>query len=185
MAATTDDPTRWTQTYVTTAGTATNDLFVDGMQIGTSVKNLNERVQHIEAQNELTVDDSFINAVATELCGLFRKHHEVEEWNPECQVAVENLVSSLVTAVRDGERKAVRQAVDLVLNAKGPVIALGRLQQGVEGACHLPIFDEEAARGLDAHDVRRHWPRFDGTCAVCGWNGIAYASNMHYISGDW
>lgn len=45
-------------------------------------------------------------------------------------------------------------------------------------------FDEEAARGLGAYEVRKHWPR--GTvCPHCGATGIFYASWLHYMAGDW
>lgn len=42
-------------------------------------------------------------------------------------------------------------------------------------------FDPTAARGLNAHEVRKLWPR--GQCQDC--KAIVYASNMHYVSGDW
>ena len=50
---------------------------------------------------------------------------------------------------------------------------------------HGTTFDEVAAAGLDAQEVRKRWPRFSGTCKTCGYNGIYYASYMHYLSGDW
>ncbi len=55
------------------------------------------------------------------------------------------------------------------------------------GGCdHGVAYDEDAARGLDEYDVRRRWPRLHGTCPMgCGFVGIAYASAMHYIMGDW
>lgn len=49
----------------------------------------------------------------------------------------------------------------------------------------IPDFDEEAAKGLDATEVRKRWPRFFGECPDCGVQIISYASNMHYHSGDW
>jgi hypothetical protein len=37
-----------------------------------------------------------------------------------------------------------------------------------------------------AAEVRKRWPRLNGPCPKgCGFNGIAYASYEHYISGDW
>lgn len=42
-------------------------------------------------------------------------------------------------------------------------------------------FNPEAARGLDAWEVRRRWPR--GCCSRC--HCIVYASSLHFISGDW
>jgi hypothetical protein len=52
-------------------------------------------------------------------------------------------------------------------------------------AAVMPAFDEEAAKGLDAYEVRKRWPRFFGKCPSCDFNGIMYASRMHYIMGDW
>lgn len=54
-------------------------------------------------------------------------------------------------------------------------------------ACdHGLSFDENAARGLDSYEVRKRWPRLSGACQKgCGFNGIGYASYMHYLSGDW
>lgn len=51
---------------------------------------------------------------------------------------------------------------------------------------HGVTFDEEAAKGLDAYEVRKRWPRGSGPCPLgCGYTGITYASYMHYLSGDW
>lgn len=51
---------------------------------------------------------------------------------------------------------------------------------------HGVEFDEEASKGLSAAEVRKRWPRGWGPCPKgCGFNGIAYASSMHYIMGDW
>lgn len=51
---------------------------------------------------------------------------------------------------------------------------------------HGVTFDEEAAKGLDANEVRRRWPRLYGDCPKsCGFHGIAYASYLHYLAGDW
>lgn len=49
----------------------------------------------------------------------------------------------------------------------------------------LPAFDEAAARGLGAGEVRARWPRFYGPCPDCGAQMIAYASYLHYLMGDW
>lgn len=51
---------------------------------------------------------------------------------------------------------------------------------------HSVSFDEKAAKELSASEIRRRWPRLDGLCPKgCGFNGIAYASFLHYVSGDW
>lgn len=57
----------------------------------------------------------------------------------------------------------------------------------IESTCdHDVTFDEKEAKGLDAYEVRRRWPRLTGVCPKgCGYNGIAYASYLHYLSGDW
>jgi len=46
-------------------------------------------------------------------------------------------------------------------------------------------FDETAAAGLSSDEVRRRWPRIHWKCAACKNHGVAYASFVHYISGDW
>lgn len=50
---------------------------------------------------------------------------------------------------------------------------------------HTPAFDLEAAKLTSSDVIRMRWPRFDGTCSVCGYSGIAYASYEHYVYGDW
>jgi DNA adenine methylase len=45
--------------------------------------------------------------------------------------------------------------------------------------------DERAATGMDAAEVRRRWPRFEGCCPDCGEQLVMYASASHYIAGDW
>ena len=49
----------------------------------------------------------------------------------------------------------------------------------------VPIFDKEAAKGLDSWQVRERWPRFNGPCPDCGSRVIGYASFEHYLAGDW
>ncbi len=51
-----------------------------------------------------------------------------------------------------------------------------------------PIFDEELCMLAIFNDhtaVRKKWPRFSGTCKICGYTGIKYASFKHYLYGDW
>jgi hypothetical protein len=51
---------------------------------------------------------------------------------------------------------------------------------------HGVVFDEEAAKKMTAIEIKRIYPRLCGECPKgCGYNGIAYASAMHYYSGDW
>jgi hypothetical protein len=52
---------------------------------------------------------------------------------------------------------------------------------------HGVIFDEELAKTInDPWEVRRLFPRLDGECPKgCGFYGAAYASFLHYVSGDW
>lgn len=61
-------------------------------------------------------------------------------------------------------------------------------------ACdHGVTFDERAWHKADvgivmmtAEEVRKRWPRLDGDCPKgCGYRGIAYASRLHFIAGDW
>lgn len=49
----------------------------------------------------------------------------------------------------------------------------------------VPAFDEVAARGLSAEEVRRRWPRGEGPCPDCGVPMITYASGAHFAYGDW
>lgn len=46
-------------------------------------------------------------------------------------------------------------------------------------------FDEDAARGLSAEEVRKRWPRFYGLCPDCNTEVIRYASTAHRVLGDW
>jgi len=54
---------------------------------------------------------------------------------------------------------------------------------------HGVVFDEEEYRkspNIAPDEVRERWPRGWGPCPKgCGFNGIAYASYLHYIAGDW
>lgn len=63
-----------------------------------------------------------------------------------------------------------------------PHIAVGRCACG-RWLPECP-FDAEAARGLEAFEVRRRWPRLDHVCP-CGRRGVIYASKEHYVMGDW
>ena len=52
---------------------------------------------------------------------------------------------------------------------------------------HGVTFDEEDAKKIgDAYEIRKKYPRGWGPCPKgCGYNGIAYASTLHYLMGDW
>lgn len=53
---------------------------------------------------------------------------------------------------------------------------------------HGVVFDEKDFKDndLSASEVRKKYPRGWGPCPKgCGFNGIAYASFLHYIAGDW
>ena len=80
-------------------------------------------------------------------------------------------------------------------------MGLGILQQVVdklsnpepEAKCsHGVMFDYDAYKALSEVDqknlelIRERWPRMVGNCPKgCGFHGIAYASMLHYICGDW
>lgn len=51
----------------------------------------------------------------------------------------------------------------------------------------LPEFDEEEVERLrlGPNEIRKKYPRFDGTCQTCGYRGIKYASYKQYIYGDY
>ena len=51
---------------------------------------------------------------------------------------------------------------------------------------HGVSFDPRAAKGLSASEIEQRWPRLYGACPKgCGFDGISYASALHYLSGDW
>lgn len=53
---------------------------------------------------------------------------------------------------------------------------------------HGVVFDYERVKSdsLSSSAVRKLYPRLDGKCPKrCGYVGIAYASFLHYLSGDW
>lgn len=59
-------------------------------------------------------------------------------------------------------------------------------QVEVSGCDHGISFDPVVAYGMSPADVRRRWPRLFGKCPKgCGYEGIAYASNLHFVAGDW
>ena len=82
----------------------------------------------------------------------------------------------LVGAVSRQQRRASERA-----RSKNPSARTGPCQHP---RC-VPAFDEDVARDLDAYEVRRRWPRFDGTCPDCGERMILYASWSQYILGDY
>lgn len=55
----------------------------------------------------------------------------------------------------------------------------------IDKCYHGVRFDPAEAAGLTASEVRRRFPRLDGRCERCGYEGIAYASQEHYYMGDW
>jgi len=54
---------------------------------------------------------------------------------------------------------------------------------------HGVLFDEEEYKktpNMTAEEIRKRWPRGYGLCPKgCGFNGIYYASYIHFIAGDW
>lgn len=49
-----------------------------------------------------------------------------------------------------------------------------------------PETEYEAIDGNPGHaEVRKRWPRREDTCLLCGERTIRYASEMHYLLGDW
>lgn len=51
---------------------------------------------------------------------------------------------------------------------------------------HGITFDLRVAFNLSSDQVRRRWPRLNGLCPKgCGYDGVYYASYIHYIYGDW
>lgn len=54
---------------------------------------------------------------------------------------------------------------------------------------HGVSFDEDAFRqrpDMSTTEVRKRWPRLFGACPKgCGFDGIGYASKLHFVVGDW
>lgn len=53
---------------------------------------------------------------------------------------------------------------------------------------HGVVFDLENVHrlGLNATQIRALYPRLCGVCPKgCGFEGIAYASQAHFVYGDW
>jgi hypothetical protein len=48
-----------------------------------------------------------------------------------------------------------------------------------------PYFDPVAAKSMTDAQVRKAFPRFQGTCPECNQFVISYASSEHYVAGDW
>jgi hypothetical protein len=50
----------------------------------------------------------------------------------------------------------------------------------------MSFSDEVYQKGsYTSSDVKRRWPRHNGLCKLCGYEGIAYKSFLHYVAGDW
>ncbi len=50
---------------------------------------------------------------------------------------------------------------------------------------HRPEFSSEAACGLEADEVLRRWPPFEGRCATCGAWVVVFASSTHEVLASW
>ena len=48
----------------------------------------------------------------------------------------------------------------------------------------MPKFDEEQALHMSPLTVRKVFPRFEGKCPDCGKELTLYASEKHYVYGD-
>ena len=72
--------------------------------------------------------------------------------------------------------------MSIILDASGRP-ANGPLDQ--ETCTHGVTFDEEASKGMSVNEVRARFPRLHGSCTLCGFSGIYYASYTHYLRGDW
>jgi hypothetical protein len=84
----------------------------------------------------------------------------------------------------------VNDATDRLLKAKAEGDDRLLIQLPEHKDCdHGVLFDEEEYKkhsNMSASEVRKRWPRGWGICPKgCGFNGIAYASFLHYIAGDW
>ncbi len=69
---------------------------------------------------------------------------------------------------------------------RASVVASVQVSRAREEHCdHGVRFDSNAAIGLRSLQIRALYPRFEGKCFNCGYEGIAYASQAHMIAGDW
>lgn len=51
---------------------------------------------------------------------------------------------------------------------------------------HGVVFPDDVDENMSVEEVRRRYPRLFGPCPEgCGFSGIAYASYLHYVMGDW
>lgn len=93
--------------------------------------------------------------------------------NPYLQTPPTARGTNTMTAADQNHEETVRC---LVLGSDAPECA----HDGI-----TPAFDEDAAKGLSAREVRKRWPRFEGQCPACRQHVVAYASWAHYIYGDY
>jgi hypothetical protein len=79
-------------------------------------------------------------------------------------------------------------------NGQGPPCDHGLAFDALEAerilACHEPAGDASLIGFLwpekAYEEIRHRWPRLEGKCPKgCGFEGIAYASEDHYLYGDW
>lgn len=96
-------------------------------------------------------------------------------------------VLDLLPHLTEKELRRVAEAISKALTHNSNEGAHDPLWRTHAVVCdHGVTFDAKAARGLSVVEIRRRWPRGFGPCPKnCGWSGICYASDDHFIAGDW
>ncbi|OPZ35851.1 MAG: hypothetical protein BWY99_02154 [Synergistetes bacterium ADurb.BinA166] len=95
-------------------------------------------------------------------------------------------VQALRNAMSVEDREIELAAIRAVLETMGQSKDVARDGPTRTDGCSHSVSFDDAGAGMDSTEVRRRWPRLEGPCPLgCGFVGIAYASGLHYVSGDW
>ncbi len=101
-----------------------------------------------------------------------------------------NIISYILNKTTNLITSALEQAVEnaqTVQDSDEINNHLSKIKEERISKCdHGVHFDSKASANMSSHQVRQVYPRLFGKCPKgCGYEGIAYASFEHYVSGDW